>query len=126
MIFIFGGRCQGKLCYAKKTFGEELLVSDLKTEDIESALSAGIIINVQDGVKKLLKSGKDPVEYFRKIMPELEQKILIGNEIGCGIVPADAFEREWRDETGFVYQLLSQQAKKVIRVFAGLPQILKE
>jgi len=32
----------------------------------------------------------------------LEGKIVIGNEIGCGIVPVDGFERQWRNTSAGV------------------------
>lgn len=126
MIFIFGGKMQGKLQYAKQTFGNELTVSDLGSTDLDSALSGDIIINVQDAVRSVLQSGGDPVEYFGRYTKKLAGKILIGTEIGCGIVPADAAEREWRDQTGWVYQLLSQNAQRVDRVWAGIGQTLKD
>jgi len=50
----------------------------------------------------------------------LEGKIVIGNEIGCGIVPVDGFERQWRDETGWVYQYLGRRSSGVYRVWAGI------
>lgn len=126
MKFIFGGRSQGKLNYAKQLYGENLTVSDLNECYLEEALSADIITNVQDEVKSILHAGENPVDYFRRNMESLNDKILIGNEIGCGIVPIDAFEREWRDQTGWVYQLLTKNAERVDRVWAGLGQTLKK
>lgn len=125
MIFIFGGKSQGKLQYVKHTFGEKMTVSDLSNTDLENALSGDIIIHVQDAVRFILQSGADPVEYFGRYLKDLKGKILIGTEIGCGIVPADAAEREWRDQTGWVYQLLSKNAQRVDRVWAGIGQTLK-
>ena len=51
--------------------------------------------------------------------------VLIGNEIGGGIVPMDPFERRWRDETGFLYQFLAREAETVDRVWAGIPVRMK-
>lgn len=125
MYFIFGGRCQGKLEYAKRLYGEELTVCDLKYCDINDAFSADIIINIQESVSTLLKIKISPSEYFKDNIEKFNGKILIGNEIGCGVVPIDAFEREWRDETGWVYQFISSKAKRVDRVWAGIGQTLK-
>lgn len=125
MIFIFGGRSQGKLQYARQTFGEHLSVCDLLNCDIKDAFSADIIINIQEAVKSQLLSKQSPSAYFKENLERFEDKILIGNEIGCGIVPIDEFEREWRDETGWIYQFLSAKAKRVDRVWAGIGQSLK-
>ena len=126
MYFIFGGSNQGKLHYAKQLYGEQLTVCDLKHCNIKDALSADIITNLQDVVKALLLSGENPSDYFQSHIDQFSSKILIGDEIGCGIVPADAFEREWRDQTGWVYQFLVSKAVRVDRVWAGIGQILKQ
>jgi adenosylcobinamide kinase/adenosylcobinamide-phosphate guanylyltransferase len=126
MVFIFGGRSQGKLQYAKQLYGEVLTVCDLKCCHINDALSADIIINIQEAVKSMLLLGENPSDYFKVNIDKFTNKILIGNEIGCGIVPIDVFEREWRDETGWVYQFLASEAKRVDRVWAGIGQILKK
>jgi len=126
MYFIFGGRNQGKLSYAKRIYGEELTVCDLKCCKLEDAFSADILINVQEAVKSMLLSGENTSDYFKRSIDQFSGKILIGDEIGCGIVPVDAFEREWRDETGWVYQFLASNAKRVDRVWAGIGQVLKE
>ena len=126
MYFIFGGISQGKLHYAKKLYGEELTVCDLKCCKIEDSFSADIMINIQDTVKSMLLAGENPSDYFKAHIDQFSNKILIGNEIGCGIVPVDALEREWRDETGWVYQFLVSKATRVDRVWAGIGQTLKK
>lgn len=120
MIFIFGGRCQGKLSFAKEIFGNNLTVFNARSNFIESFSNFDIIINIEEVVRELLKRSEKPSEYFYNNLKEFENKIIIGNEIGCGIVPVDDFERLWRDETGFVYQLLCRNSKEVYRVFAGI------
>lgn len=125
MHFIFGGRSQGKLKYAKKIYGDNLKVKDLSCNDINDAFLADIIINIQDGVKSLLQLGENPSEYFKNNIEKFSGKVLIGNEIGCGVVPIDDFERQWRDETGWLYQFLASKATRVDRVWAGLGQTLK-
>jgi adenosylcobinamide kinase / adenosylcobinamide-phosphate guanylyltransferase len=126
MVFIFGGRNQGKLQYAKQAYGEKLTVSDLKICNLEDALLSDILINIQEAIKSILLSGENPSDYFKRNIERFSGKILIGDEIGCGIVPADAFEREWRDETGWVYQFLVSKASRVDRVWAGIGQTLKQ
>jgi len=120
MVFIFGGKYQGKTAYARSQYGENLKVCDLSEEPVTEMYKAGIIKNVQEGVRKLLEKGISPLSYFTEHLDQLEEKILIGTEIGCGIVPMAEEERIWRDETGRVYQLLAKKAQKVERVWAGI------
>lgn len=52
-------------------------------------------------------------------------RILVTDEIGYGIVPIDAFEREYREETGRICCLLAEKSEEVWRVCCGLGQRLK-
>ncbi|WP_020483930.1 bifunctional adenosylcobinamide kinase/adenosylcobinamide-phosphate guanylyltransferase [Methylomonas sp. MK1] len=54
-----------------------------------------------------------------------QRVILVSNEVGLGVVAADAMTRRFVDEAGFLHQRLAQFSDKVVLVTAGLPQILK-
>lgn len=51
--------------------------------------------------------------------------ILVSNEVGMGVVAADAMTRRFVDEAGFLHQAVAQICDRVVFVVAGLPQILK-
>lgn len=53
------------------------------------------------------------------------QLILIGTDMTKGVVPANAFDRRWRDATGWCFQAAAKQACQVIQIWYGLPQIIK-
>ena len=125
MHLILGGRRQGKLDYALGLLKTESVIANLGACDFNEILKADIICNIHEGVRRLLEQDIDPVEKFKQSLDILSDKILIGDEIGSGIVPTDSFERQWRDETGKVYVLLSKHADCVERVWAGCVQKLK-
>ena len=52
-------------------------------------------------------------------------QIVIASEVGGGIVPIDPVERAARDAAGRLSCLLAQRADRVVRVFCGLPMVLK-
>ena len=54
-----------------------------------------------------------------------QRVIMVSNEVGLGVVAADAMTRRFVDEAGFLHQKLAQISDKVVLVSAGLPQILK-
>ena len=58
-------------------------------------------------------------------MDKLRDKVIISDDISQGVVPMDATEREWREMTGRCLVSLGQQADKVIRVFCGIPEVIK-
>lgn len=51
--------------------------------------------------------------------------ILVSNEVGLGVVAADAMTRRFVDEAGFLHQALAQLCDRVTLVTAGLPLHLK-
>lgn len=51
--------------------------------------------------------------------------VLIGNEVGQGVVPLGELSREFVDESGWLHQALSKQLDCVTLVIAGLPVVLK-
>jgi adenosyl cobinamide kinase/adenosyl cobinamide phosphate guanylyltransferase len=125
MHLIIGGKYMGKLKYAQNLYGEDISICDLSIAEPEEMFDARIVTNLQDGTRHMLQKGMSVREFFAINLRRLEDKILIGDEIGSGIVPLDPFERLWRDETGFLYQTLAERACRVDRVWAGLPCRLK-
>lgn len=51
--------------------------------------------------------------------------VLVGNEVGLGIVPESQLGRRFRDEAGLLHQRLAACVGKVVFVAAGLPLVLK-
>ena len=122
MHLILGGKYQGKLDYAKKLYGSFPAVCDLEHDSI---ITSGLILNVHLGVRRLLAENKYAYEFFTSNLEVLRPSVIICDEICGGVVPSDAFERFWRDETGKIYQLLAHEAEIVDRIFAGLALRLK-
>ena len=51
--------------------------------------------------------------------------VVIATEVGGGVVPADPAERVAREAAGRLSCLLAQRAQTVVRVFCGIPTVLK-
>lgn len=51
--------------------------------------------------------------------------ILVGNEVGSGIIPLGEINRRFVDETGFLHQALAKHCDRVILTAAGLPLVMK-
>lgn len=125
MHLILGGRFMGKRAHAEVLYGPFRSLCDLSRDAPESVTDAAIVINLQEGVRSLLLRGSDVRAFFGERLESLRHCVLIGDEIGSGVVPTDPFERRWRDETGFLYQFLAREAAIVDRVWAGLAVRMK-
>jgi adenosylcobinamide kinase/adenosylcobinamide-phosphate guanylyltransferase len=51
--------------------------------------------------------------------------ILVTNEVGCGIVPADRLTRLFRDMAGLANQRIAAAADRVVWMVSGVPVIVK-
>ena len=108
MIFVTGPMFSGKREYIK---------SALNLSDEEFAERA--VWNVEGLVSEKAVT-------LEALADELASKeIVIADEIGCGLVPLDASEREKRERAGRLACMLAERADTVIRVVCGCPQILK-
>ncbi len=51
--------------------------------------------------------------------------VLVGNEVGLGIVPENALARRFRDAAGVLHQRLAARAGRVVFMVAGIPMVVK-
>ena len=125
MDLIIGGAYQGKLTFAKDRYG-------LKDEDIFTCagdgrmdLTARCVRHIEDFTLWCVQNGEDPVAYFKAHKKEWGNNVLICRDIFCGVVPMEAEMRAWREQTGRLCAYLSNEARRVSRIFCGLEQKLK-
>ena len=104
MILVTGGAYQGKKEYAAKEFGNEYeIIGDYHLK-----------------VREQLKEGKDIFKEAERLLSENDKIVITSDELGCGIVPVDAFEREYREKNGRINCFLAERAERVIRVICGI------
>lgn len=118
MIFIFGGAYQGKLEYAKKTFGVKT-VCDCSGGNPPD-FSSDAICGIEGFVLDCVKNGRDAVEFFRCSRDAWQDRVLICTDVSQGIVPVEAHLRALREMNGRLMLYLAAEAEQVVRVFCGL------
>ena len=107
MIFIFGPLWSGKRAAAKEILGCD-----------DTALTRRAVWDAQE----LARDRTD----LDELAIELSQyEAVIATEVGGGIVPADPAEREARERAGRLNCLLAERADAVVRVFCGIPKVIK-
>ena len=109
MIVIIGGRASGGEAYAREHYPE-----------------ASVICGYEELVREQLEKGDDPLQKAEEYIQELpENAVLVLTEMGCGMVPAEKEERYFRDANGQVNCLFAARAHRVIRVLAGIGQVIR-
>ena len=119
MILIIGGAYQGKLAYARSAYGLSDADIFVCTQNGKIDFSKRCICGLEEYILACVKNDTKPQRAFR------DDAIIICRDISCGVVPVDAVLRKWREETGRYLNSLSAEATHVVRLFCGLPQVLK-
>lgn len=118
MEMIIGGAYQGKADYAKAQFPDvDWKFGGEITE--EELLKAAGVLGFQEYIRKALKAGEDLTGLAEKLAQQDTDVILVSEEVGYGIVPADAFERQYREAVGRVCTALAAKAEESQEWYAG-------
>lgn len=103
-VLIVGGAYQGKRALAEKLYP-----------------NLPKIENLHEIVHKMLRENRDP----QSLLDELRGHAVTCDEVGCGVVPIDRADENWREAVGRLCCALAQEADAVVRVTAGVPQFIK-
>lgn len=125
MKLIIGGAYQGKLDYARARFG-------LSETDIFECTGAAApdtskrcINHIERYLRHCVKTGENPQKMLEAWTAAQPEGVLICEDIFCGVVPIDGELRAWREACGRFLNRAAEQAETVVRIFCGLPQVLK-
>lgn len=126
MILITGGAFQGKRAYAMEHF--QLTDDDFVngTDCTEAELfHAKAVADFQEYVRRVLKEGGDASALAEKLDTENPGIVVIINELGSGVIPAEPFDRQWREASGRAACDLAKYADEVHRVVCGIGTVIK-
>lgn len=125
MELIIGGAYQGKTNFVKTAFSlsnDDIFVCQ---EGEELDLHKKCLSHLEKWSAWCVKNGVSPEEEFFKVVKNPEEKILISDDIFCGVVPLDPMERAFREAHGRLLLRISEKSEHVTRVFCGIPARLK-
>ena len=125
MKLIIGGACHGKLDYALEHGDPVVSVCQCTETEQQIDFTKDIINSLHLGILAQIRNGIDPLAYFGNHIEQLKSKIIICDDISCGVVPIDKEMRLWRETVGRVLVLLGKHADEVVRVFYGLGTRIK-
>ena len=129
MILITGGAYQGKLEYAKEKY-EFTKWTDGAVCERDEIHSCRVLDHFHLFIRRWLQAGKTQEELIWLLFEQdedqqEEKRIIICDETGCGLVPVDAFEREYRETAGRICTALADHADEVYRVVCGIGMRIK-
>ena len=125
MILVFGGAYQGKTGFVGEKFGYTKEKMFQCSEKTGMCYDYPVINCLHLFILGAVQRGDNPIEYIQKNLGFFKNKIVICDDISCGIVPLGKDFRLYRDQVGKVMQILSRESDQVYRVFCGLGEQIK-
>ncbi|WP_050698258.1 bifunctional adenosylcobinamide kinase/adenosylcobinamide-phosphate guanylyltransferase [Anaeromassilibacillus senegalensis] len=122
MHLVIGGAKQGKLQWVLQEMSG---VASQVAYTCDEAKNMPIWNALHEEIRRLMLLGQAPGKAVEQVLFQNPEITILCDEIGCGIVPVDAFEREWREQTGRICCMLAQRAERVDRVFCGIAACIK-
>ena len=119
MRMIIGGAFQGKMEYAQKEYPGIRWVDGAACSK-EELLQCEGVYHFHLYIRKSMEKYEEMRLFADRIIRENPQIVIITDEIGYGLVPIDAFERRYREETGRICTRLAAFSERVDRVVCGI------
>lgn len=149
MKLIIGGAYQGKLAYAKETYGIKDGWIDGRSCALEEIWECSGISDFHEYVRRMMTDQtdvkahekaaenkpekaftavsieEDAAEFIKKLYEKNPSVVIVSNELGCGVVPVERFDRMWREMVGRMCVCAAGYSDEVVRVVCGLGMKLK-
>ena len=126
MKMVIGGTFQGKKAFAESLCGISVSqMTDGSSCEYDEIFSTPCLVHFHEYVRRMMKDGLD----YKAIAAELIRKnpdiVIVTNELGYGVVPIDAFDRRYREDTGRICCELAAFSSEVYRVCCGIAVKIK-
>ncbi len=124
MKLIIGGAFQGKQEYAEKQYSVKTWIDGRSCAFEELFLCDGIH-HFHEYIKRKLKEESSLENLAEELVMRNPLIVIVTNELGYGVVPMEAFDRNYRETTGRICCKLAEQAEEVVRVICGIGTVIK-
>ncbi len=114
MVLVIGGAGSGKLDYVKSLGYSADEIADGLIDDRR------VVYHLQNIVFD------DPDQAPELLDALLGKEVVVCDEVGSGIIPLSARDRQAREATGRLCIQLAARATRVVRLVCGIPTVIKE
>ena len=100
------------------------------TLEREAAHDAAILVDCLTlWLTNIMMAGRDPDAEGQRLIEVLGKLdgvvVIVSNEVGAGVIPADPFTRRYVDALGTLNQRVAENVGTVVLVTAGIPSTIK-
>ena len=124
MEMFIGGAYQGQKEYAEEKYPHISWVEGNTCSKEDLFLAEGVL-DFHNFIKKAIEKGEVLEGLAEEMIEKNPHIILVLDEVGYGVVPMDAIEREYRESVGRICIKLAEFAEHVHRVVCGIGMVIK-
>ena len=125
MIMITGGAAQGKTAFAKEHCPDVRFIDGADCGE-EELFSCGGIRQFHQYIRRFSERiAKDPEGFAKELYEADPGIVVVTTEIGCGLVPIEQEDRDYRDAVGKTCTALASLSEEVWLVTCGIPKRIK-
>lgn len=126
MKMIIGGVFQGKKAFARELTGIcPTEAADGMTCAWDDIYQAPMITHFHEYIRRRMQENLPYKEVAKELMERNPDVVIVTNELGYGVVPIDAFDRRYREDTGRICCELAAFSQEVWRVCCGIGSCIK-
>lgn len=126
MKLIIGGVFQGKKAFAAQLTGIDLAAAvDGAICEYEEIFQAPMVYHFHEYVKRRLGEGLPCGQLAGDLIQKNPEVVIVTNELGYGVVPIEAFDRKYREDTSRICCELAAASEQVWRVCCGIGTCIK-
>lgn len=122
---IVGGSHSGKRARVEQLGFSAQDIADSGACNLDKAFERPVLYGLHMLVRRLMREGTDPSQFVRQGLRGNKVRIVVCDEIGCGVIPIDRFERDWREQVGRILCEIAKETPSVERLFCGVPTEIK-
>lgn len=128
MFFVTGAAYSGKTVFARKRFPEKKYINTL--DELDEYISTDnelIIDDLHLMISEQMQKGIDVYKYWESYLLQLkaQKAVIIGREMGCGLIPMDVNMRKYLEIYGKTVRLLSDESDEIYRLITGVHHRLR-
>ncbi len=124
MILYIGGFAQGKLLCARKAYPDYRVLRG-EEDELPEAGEELIFDHFHLWFRRHLFAGDSPGEIADRLLLPERKIVVISDEVGNGIVPAEKQDRDYREALGRCLNRIADRSREVFRVYCGLSERIK-
>ena len=122
MELYIGGFAQGKLDYVLGKKGEVSIVQEagmIKEHHVNQNI---LFYQFHEWFRQEVLKGRNPEAEMDAILSEYKNLLIISDEVGNGLIPVAAMEREYRERLGRYLCRIAARSERVERILCGIGQ----